>query len=143
MYFIKLFTAERFDNVKFANMLQYQMNVRARAVDDGVILDRDAFNATESAYMPQWAWLNKSAINNPLRTRPATPDEWPDLSTRYRYSLAILYDDADPCQVEQSDGLNYITQQAEMVAFYWRKESSFRGVAIIDNDTGEVVSVTE
>ena len=61
MEFIKYFTNPQFDNAKFADMLRLKMNVRAKAVEDGVILDRDAF-------MPNWAWLNKQSINSPLQT---------------------------------------------------------------------------
>lgn len=49
MEFIKYFTNPQFDNVKFADMLRLKMNVRAKAVEDGVILDRDAFNAMSAA----------------------------------------------------------------------------------------------
>lgn len=42
MEFIKYFTNPQFDNAKFADMLRLKMNVRAKAVKDGVILDRDA-----------------------------------------------------------------------------------------------------
>lgn len=71
--FIKYFTNPQFDNAKFADMLRLKMNVRAKAVEDGVTLDRDAFNAMSAALMPNWAWLNKQSINSPLHTRPAAP----------------------------------------------------------------------
>ena len=100
MEFIKYFTNPQFDNAKFADMLRLRMNVRAKAVEDGVILDRDAFNATSAALMPNWAWLNKQSINSPLHTRPAEPAEWPELTHAYRYLLAIVFDDKDACQLE-------------------------------------------
>lgn len=143
MEFIKYFTNPQFDNAKFANMLRLQMNVRAKAVEDGVILDRDAFNAIEAGLMPQWAWLNKRAINSQLHTRPAEPMEWPDLSHHYRYLLTIVFEDKAACPLEQSDGLEYISKQADMVADYWRKESGYYGVAVVDNETGEVVYIAE
>ena len=115
------------------------MNVRAKAVEDGVILDREAFNATSAALMPNWAWLNKKSINSPLHTRPAEPTEWPELTHAYRYLLAIVFNDKDACQLEQADGLEYISEQADVVARYWRKEDGFYGVAVIDNDTGEIM----
>lgn len=105
MEFIKYFTNPQFDNAKFADMLRLKMNVRAKAVEDGVILDRDAFNAMSAALMPNWAWLNKQSINSPLHTRPAEPAEWPELAHAYRYLLAIVFDDKDACQLEQADGL--------------------------------------
>ena len=116
MEFIKYFTNPQFDNAKFADMLRLKMNVRAKAVEDGVILDRKAFNATSAALMPNWAWLNKQSINSPLHTRPADPAEWPELTHAYRYLLAIVFDDKDACQLEQADGLKYINEQADMVA---------------------------
>lgn len=130
MEFIKYFTNPQFDNAKFADMLRLKMNVRAKAVEDGVILDRDAFNAMSAALMPNWAWLNKQSINSPLHTRPA---EWPELAHAYRYLLAIVFDDKDACQLEQAD----------MVAGYWRKEDGFYGVAVIDNDTGEIMHMAD
>ena len=133
MEFIKYFTNPQFDNAKFADMLRLKMNVRAKAVEDGVILDRDAFNAMSAALMPNWAWLNKQSINSPLHTRPADPAEWPELTHAYRYLLAIVFDDKDACQLEQAD----------MVAGYWRKENGFYGVAVIDNDTGEIMHMAE
>lgn len=143
MEFIKYFTNPQFDNAKFADMLRLRMNVRAKAVEDGVILDRDAFNATSAAFMPNWAWLNKQSINSPLHTRPAEPAEWPDLTHAYRYLLAIVFDDKDACQLEQADGLEYISEQADMVAGYWRKEEGFYGVAVFDNEEKKVVYTAE
>lgn len=143
MEFIKYFTNPQFDNAKFADMLRLKMNVRAKAVEDGIILDRDAFNATSAAFMPNWAWLNKQSINSPLHTRPAEPAEWPELTHAYRYLLAIVFDDKDACQLEQADGLDYISEQADMVAGYWRKEDGFYGVAVIDNDTGEIMHMAD
>lgn len=143
MEFIKYFTNPQFDNAKFADMLRLKMNVRAKAVEDGVILDRDAFNAMSAALMPNWAWLNKQSINSPLHTRPADPAEWPELAHAYRYLLAIVFDDKDACQLEQADGLEYISKQADMVAGYWRKEDGFYGVAVIDNDTGEIMHMAD
>lgn len=139
MEFIKYFTNPQFDNAKFADMLRLKMNVRAKAVEDGVILDREAFNATSAALMPNWAWLNKKSINSDLHTRPADPE----LAHAYRYLLAIVFDDKDACQLEQADGLEYISEQADMVAGYWRKEDGFYGVAVIDNDTGEIMHMAD
>lgn len=139
MEFIKYFTDPQFNNAKFANMLRLEMNIRANAVEDGVILDREAFNATSSAFIPNWAKVNKQRINNPLYTRPAEPAEWPELTHTYHYLLTILFDNKDACQLEQADELEYISEQADMVANYWRKEEGFFGVAVIDNDTGEIM----
>ena len=143
MEFIKYFTNPQFNNAKFADMLHLQMNVRARAVEDGVILDRDAFNAMEAGLMPQWARLNKKAINSPLHTRRADPMEWPDLIHHYRYLLALISEDCDPRPLEQSDGLEYISRQADIAVNYCREEDGFCGVVVIDNDTGEIVYIAE
>lgn len=143
MEFIKYFTNPQFDNKAFADMLKLKMNVRAKAVEDGVILDREAFNATSSAVMPNWAWMNKKSINSDLHTRPAEPAEWPDLTCKYKYVLAVLTEDNVGCPLEQADGKDYISMQADMVAGYWRDEPGFIGVAVVDNDTGEVVHLAE
>lgn len=143
MEFIKYFTNPTFDNKAFADMLKLKMNVRAKAVEDGVILDREAFNATSAALMPNWAWMNKKSINSDLHTRPAEPAEWPDLTCKYKYVLAVLTEDNVDCPLEQADGKDYISMQADMVATYWRDEPGFIGVAVVDNDTGEVVHLAE
>lgn len=69
--------------------------------------------------------------------------KWPELTHAYRYLLAIVFDDKDACQLEQADGLDYISEQADMVAGYWRKEDGFYGVAVIDNDTGEIMHMAD
>ena len=143
MEFIKYFTNPTFDNKAFADMLKLKINVRAKAVEDGVILDREAFNATNAALMPNWAWMNKKSINSDLHTRPAEPAEWPELAHAYRYLLAIVFDDKDACQLEQADGLEYISEQADVVAGYWRKEDGFYGVVVIDKDTGEIMHMAD
>ena len=143
MEFIKYFTNPQFDNAKFADMLRLRMNVRAKAVEDGVILDRDTFNATNAALMPHWAWLNKQSINSPLHTKPAEPAEWPELTHAYRYLLAVVFDDKDAYQLKQADGLEHIGEQADVVAGYWRKEEGFYGVAVINNDTGEIMRMVD
>lgn len=143
MEFVKYFTSEMFEKEKFVSLLRVKMNVRARTVEDGIILDRDAYNAIPASTMPHWAYMMKKYINSPLHTRPATPDEWPALTPNYRYMLALLYKDNDPCQLEGSDGLEYISEQADEVANFWRDEDSFYGVAVIDNTTGEIVHIAE
>lgn len=143
MEFIKYFTNPQFDNAKFADMLRLKMNVCAKAVEDGIILDRETFNATSPAFIPNWAKVNKQRINNPLYTRPAEPAEWPELTHAYRYLLIILFDNKDTCHLEQADGLECINEQADMVANYWRKEEGFFGVAVIDSDTGEIMHMVK
>ncbi len=78
MQYIKYFTNPIFNREQFVELLNTRMGVKAYAVSDGVILNRDAFNAIPGYEMPHWAWLNKKFINSELHTRPATPDEWPE-----------------------------------------------------------------
>lgn len=47
------------------------MNVRSAEVEDGIILDLDAFNAMRVAYMPHWAYINSN-----LHTRIASEDKY-------------------------------------------------------------------
>ena len=61
----------------------------------------------------------------------------------YRYLLAVVFDSKDACQLEQADGLEYISEQADVVADYWRKEEGFYGVAVINNDTGEIMHMAD
>lgn len=73
--YVKLFTSTTFDRNDFAAMLRAKMNVEARAVEDGVILDKDAFNSVHPAHMPHWAFINREDINSALHTRAATERE--------------------------------------------------------------------
>lgn len=72
MEVIKFFVNPMFRKDEFVDMLNDTMHVAAGAVDDGIILDREAFNAIKAAYMPHWAWLNKKFINSEFHTVPAT-----------------------------------------------------------------------
>lgn len=61
----------------------------------------------------------------------------------YCYLLTVVFDDKDACQLKQADGLEYISEQADVVADYWRKEEGFYGVAVINNDTGEIMRMVD
>ena len=74
--FIKYYTNPTFNKPEFVRVLRYSMNVKAAAVDDGIILDLDAFNAISKAVMPHWAFINARYINSKLHTRPASLDEY-------------------------------------------------------------------
>ena len=50
--------------------------MRSAEVEDGIILDLDAFNAMRVAYMPHWAYINRKFINSNLHTRIASEDEY-------------------------------------------------------------------
>lgn len=87
--FIKLFCSPSFDTAGFVEMLTRCMNVPALETEGGVILDRDAFNAYPVKWLSRWACMNRKDINNPLRTRPAAPDEIPYEGFRYQGSLIL------------------------------------------------------
>ena len=74
--FIKYFTNPTFNKPEFVRLLRYSMNVQAAVVDDGIILDLDAFNAVSKAAMPHWVFINEQDINSNLHTRPASLDEF-------------------------------------------------------------------
>ena len=74
--FIKYFTNPTFNKSAFVRLLRFSLNVRAAAVDDGIILDLDAFNAISKAAMPHWVFINERDINSNLHTRPASLDEF-------------------------------------------------------------------
>ena len=74
--YIKYFTSDLFNKSDFVKLLRYTMNVEATQVEDGVILDIDAFNAVSKAVMPHWAYINSKFINSKLHTRPASKEEF-------------------------------------------------------------------
>lgn len=91
--FIKLFTNPTFDREGFANMLINTMKVPAVAVSDGIILEKEKFNAYPLKLMPQWAWLNREDINSKYHTR---------LSSTTEYLRACKL---DPCMIKVVDKL--------------------------------------
>ena len=74
--YIKYFTSDLFNKKKFVKLLRYTMNVESAVVDDGIILDVDAFNGVSKALMPHWAFINSKFINSKLHTRPASKEEF-------------------------------------------------------------------
>lgn len=72
--YIKLFTGPAFKREKFAAMLN-GLGVTAKAVTDGVILNRNAVNAIPEKALPAWVKMNLDDINSIFHTRPATADE--------------------------------------------------------------------
>lgn len=72
---VKFFTPDCFRRHEFVRLLRHN-GVRAIALKDGILLDRTAFNAIPSGWLPVWAWLNKQDINDPLHTRHATIEEY-------------------------------------------------------------------
>lgn len=139
MKFVKYFVGPEFDKAGFCNLLWHDMNVRCREVDDGVVLDLDAFNAMPAGRMPVWAWQNRDDINSRLHTREANFSEWPELTPKTRYSLAIVLEDSDAFPLENAAGLEYMKEEAEEVASAWECDPAFRAVVVLDNETGRVV----
>lgn len=92
MEFIKFFTSDSFRKQEFVDMLKYRCEVRACAVRDGVILDREAFNSIKSSLLPHWAYLNKGLINSQFHTRPATQEEELALMNESHYTLYVVDD---------------------------------------------------
>ena len=74
--YVKWFVGPMFRKREFIKILRYKMNVEAAEVEDGIILDRDAFNSVRLAYMPHWAYINHKYINSDLHTRPASREEY-------------------------------------------------------------------
>lgn len=143
MKFVKYFVPATFDKEGFAKMLDEGMNVRNKIVDDGIILDVDAFNTISAASMPHWAWLNRQDINSPLHTRPAMPEEWPELNPKRRYTVAIIWEDNNASPMEDANGLEYLEGVADDIALNYQDEEGFITVAVIDNNTGEIVYTVE
>lgn len=74
--YIKWFVGPMFRKRDFIKLLRYKMNVEAAEVEDGIILDLNAFNAIRVAYMSHWAYINRKFINSNLHTRPASREEY-------------------------------------------------------------------
>ena len=139
MEFVKFFTPAYFQNEKFCQVLWNHMNVRCKPVEDGVILDREAFNMMPLGEMPTWCWMNHQDINSPLHTRPATPDEWPELNPKTRYVMGVMYDFTDVLPLENADGFDYMVTEAQDAAEANRDDPEFVAVVIVDKETGKVV----
>lgn len=74
--YVKWFVGPQFNKRDFIKLLRYRMNVQAAEVEDGIILDKEAFNLMPSALMPHWAFINKEDINSNLHTRAADFSEY-------------------------------------------------------------------
>lgn len=109
--FVKYFTNPTFNKPEFVRLLRYSMNVRAAVVDDGIILDLDAFNAISKAAMPHWIFINERYINSKLHTRPASLEEFKvALNNDTTEQLYIIrdgyYDEYDRVTAREWDKLN-------------------------------------
>lgn len=120
--FVKYFTSPTFKREKFAEVLREQMNVAARAVDDGIILDRAAFD--DAPAVSPWVEMNREDIMSSLHTRAATEQEIFRLKHPERYELF-----AGSTPLAKSHDLDDL--RATAVNTY--------DLYIVDMDTGEVM----
>ena len=109
--YIKYFTSDLFNKSEFVKLLRYIMNVEATMVEDGIILDIDAFNAVPKAFMPHWAFINSKFINSKLHTRPASLDEFKaaldkDTTEQFYIIRDSYYDEYDRVTAKEWDKLN-------------------------------------
>ena len=137
MEFIKFFTSDMFRKQEFVDMLKYKCNVRACVADDGIILDREAFNDIKVGLLPHWAYLNKKFINSQFHTRPATYGEYQAL-TKPRYTL-IAITTKENREIQQSDNLESMKEQAGVCAQVWRAVHELTAMYVVDNHTGEIM----
>lgn len=137
MEFIKFFTSPMFRKQEFVDMLKYQCNVRACIADDGIILDKEAFNDIKPGCLPHWAYLNRKYINSELHTRPATYDEYHAL-TKPRYTLIAITAEENR-EIQQSDSLESMKEQAGVCAQVWRVVHELTAMYVVDNFTGEIM----
>ena len=137
MEFIKFFTSPMFRKQEFVDMLKYKCNVRACVTTDGIILDKEAFNAIHPGHLPHWAYLNRKYINSELHTRPATYDEYHEL-TKPRYSLVAVTTEENR-EIQESDNLATMKEQADVCAHVWRVVHELTAMYVVDNFTGEIM----
>lgn len=137
MEFIKFFTSPMFRKQEFVDMLKYKCNVRACVTTDGIILDKKAFNAIHPGHLPHWAYLNRKYINSELHTRPATYDEYHEL-TKPRYSLVAVTAEKNR-EIQESDNLATMKEQANVCAHVWRVAHELTAMYVVDNFTGEIM----
>lgn len=137
MEFIKFFTSDMFRKQEFVDMLKYKCNVRACVTTDGIILDKEAFNAIHPGHLPHWAYLNRKYINSELHTRPATYDEYHAL-TKPRYSLVAVTVEENR-EIQESDNLATMKEQANVCAHVWRVVHELTAMYVVDNFTGEIM----
>ena len=137
MEFIKFFTSPMFRKQEFVDMLKYKCNVRACVTTDGIILDKEAFNAIHPGHLPHWAYLNRKYINSELHTRSATYDEYHEL-TKPRYSLVAVTTEENR-EIQESDNLATMKEQANVCAHVWRVVHELTAMYVVDNFTGEIM----
>lgn len=139
MEYVKYFTQPPFDNKGFADTLN-RIGVRAKAVDDGVILNRQALNTIKVGSLPIWVYLNKEDINSKVHIRPATAKEIADcISSGYQFMTMILERGMSPIVIEANDELSYLKRQADSYRKHRAAQGDNRTIAIMDTATGDWV----
>lgn len=130
--FVKLYTSAVFDKQGFRDMLVQKCNIRCAVVDDGIILDREAFNKAD---LPEWARLNQEDVNSPLHTRPATEEEY----NQARQARYILYSYAGAKDIELTAIFTEddLAQMKQVADDWWL--ITHRVAIVVDSTTGEVV----
>lgn len=114
--FVKFFAPAWFERERFASLLN-DHGIDAVAVEGGVILARDAFNAIPSGELPVWAWLNKADINSPLHTRPISDREKDMVNSMFLFPTEADLYEGEP--VEDSRSYEPTEEDMEdMEAFY-------------------------
>ena len=63
MELVKYLTNSHFDNEKFSSVLN-SLNIQAKPIKNGVILDREAFNSIPVYELPHWLYINRQYIDN-------------------------------------------------------------------------------
>lgn len=140
MHFVKYITREDFNKTDFVQMLKEKMNVRAKEVDDGIILDLDAFNDVPTYLMPYWARLNADAINSKYHTKEVIKEDWPTNNDSLHYIL-IIQENEKEFKVMKS----HETENLKVIIKEFRKLYSkrYRKAAFIikDKRTNEAVYI--
>lgn len=144
---IKYFTNNIFDNKDFVNMLVRKCNIKAMPTDGGIILDREAFNAIPSGYLPHWAFINKKFINSEFHTRPATVEEAMMLTAPITYAIVVTVDNGKggvtALDNGRNDSLEAVQKAAVRTADALRGMTDFLSVTILGLEPGQTLRDAE
>lgn len=135
---IKFFTSKVFDNGKFADTLVLKCNVRAIAVEGGVVLDLDALDEIPVALLPEWVQILRDKLHSPLHTRAATSEEIYRLETGFgkpSYSLQVLHD-GRWIKMICGNPQELISQAEEYIRI---AADDIEGIVVLDESTGELL----
>lgn len=144
---IKYFVPEYFDRKAFTDMLVHKCNVKAVLTDGGIILDREAFNNIQMAYLPHWAYKNRKYINSGLHTRPATTEEAAMLAAPTSYAIVVTVDNGKggvtALDNGRSDSLEAVQKAAVHAANALRNMPDFLSVTILGVEPGQTLRDAE